>query len=265
MVIDKVALARTMKRLSAYVDKRCRPQGLIQHTFEAAPFGAACVSISPGEESPYASANRNRIYLCGTDGGLTAEGLARLFKLFDDAGVSRFFVWLSPGPDMNAVRDWLSGSGLSRVAHVAYPTLTRDTSQPAPVFTDLEVRQLAVEDATRAFEHIDGWAWPEFHRSVGAPGMTHFIAYDGNRPVGSAALCVFEGLGCLCMAFTAESDRRRGAQQALISKRIEKATALGCRTLVSETLSFLENSLGNLRKAGFEPVYDKEVYSSKPD
>ena len=47
------------------------------------------------------------------------------------------------------------------------------------------------------------------------------------------------------MAFTAEPDRRRGAQQALIARRIEQATALGCRILVSETLSFLKSSLGN--------------------
>jgi hypothetical protein len=265
MVIDKIALARTVMRLSAYVDKRCQLPALIQHTFEAAPLGAVCVSILPGEESPYASANYNRIYLCGADGGLTAEGLVRLFKLFDDAGVSRFFVWLSPGPDMDAVRVWLSSAGLWRAQHVAFPTLARDNSPAAPVFTDLEVRELDVEDATRVFEHADGWSWPQFQRSVGAPGMTHFIAYDGDRPVGSAALCVFEELGYLCMAFTAESDRRRGAQQLLISKRIEKATALGCQILVSETLSFLKSSLGNLRQAGFEPVYDKEVYRSKPD
>jgi hypothetical protein len=33
----------------------------------------------------------------------------------------------------------------------------------------------------------------------------------------------------------------------------------GCRTL-SETLSILEESLSNLRKAGFEKLYVKEVY-----
>ena len=71
-------------------------------------------------------------------------------------------------------------------------------------------------------------------------------------------------MGHLCMAFTAEPDRRNGAQQALIARRIETATALGCRILVSETLSFLKSSLGNLRRASFAPVYDKEVYNSRP-
>jgi len=79
------------------------------------------------------------------------------------------------------------------------------------------------------------------------------------------ALQVLDGVGHLCMAFTAEPDRRRGAQQALIARRIEQATALGCITLVSETLSFLKSSLGNLRRAGFAPACDKEVYNSRPE
>jgi hypothetical protein len=89
------------------------------------------------------------------------------------------------------------------------------------------------------------------------------MAFDGNRPVASAVLCTFEELGYLCMARTAEADRGRGAQRALIAKRIEKARALGCRTLVSETLSIVPISLGNLRKAGFKTVYEKEVYEAK--
>jgi hypothetical protein len=33
--------------------------------------------------------------------------IARLIDLFADEGVKRFFVWLSPGPDMDMVRGWL--------------------------------------------------------------------------------------------------------------------------------------------------------------
>jgi hypothetical protein len=112
---------------------------------------------------------------------------------------------------------------------------------------------------------LDGANWPDFRRCVGAPGFFHYVACDGGRPVASAALQVLDDVGHLCMAFTAEPDRRRGAQQALIARRIETATSLGCRMLVSETLSFLKSSLGNLRRAGFAPVYDKEVYNSRPE
>ena len=45
------------------------------------------------------------------------------------------------------------------------------------------------------------------------------MAFDGSRPVATAALAVFEDLGYLLSGATREADRKRGAQQALIAKR----------------------------------------------
>jgi hypothetical protein len=87
------------------------------------------------------------------------------------------------------------------------------------------------------------------------------MASDGDRPVATAALCVFEGLGYLFAAATAENDRRRGAQQALIAARVQRAEQIGCSALVSETLYMLEHSYRNLRRAGFQDAYEKEVYA----
>jgi GNAT superfamily N-acetyltransferase len=261
--MDDLALARTIKRLAAWMDDRSGRTGLIQHRFESAPFGNAYVCISPGDDSPFASANHNRVHLCGTDGGLTRDGVLRFASLFDEAGVGRFFVWLSPGPNIESVRAWVADAGLSRVPFVAYPTLARGAHEALPVETDLEVRELLVGEAAGLAGCQDEAAWPEYLQSAGAPGYHHFIALDRDRPVASAVLCVFENLGYLCMARTAEPARRRGAQRALIAKRIEKARALGCRTLASETLSIVPISLGNLQKAGFQTVYEKEVYERK--
>ena len=265
MAIDNFALARTMQRLAAAIDAQCRPAGAVRRMFDAPPFGNAYICISPGEESQFASANHNRIHLCGTDGGLTVEGLAQLRRMFDEAGVSRFFVWLTPGPDMDWVRGWLAAAGMARNPHVTYPTLARSAGAAASVSSELEIRELTAGDVADTLARIDGACWPDFRRSLGAPGFTHYVACERGRPIGSAALQVLDEAGHLCMAFTAEPDRRRGAQQALIARRIEQATALGCRVLVSETLSFLKSSLGNLRRAGFAPVYGKEVYNSRPE
>jgi hypothetical protein len=263
MAIDILALARTMQRLAAAIDAQCRPVAAVRRMFDAAPFGNAYVCISPSEESEFASPNRNRIHLCGTDGGLTADGLAQLCRMFADAGVGRFFVWLTPGPDMESVRGWLTAAGMARHPHVAHPTLARMAGAAEPVATELAVRELVAED-DRTLAGLERASWSDFRRCVGAPDFSHYIACDHDRPVGSAALQVLDGVGHLCMAFTAEPDRRRGAQQALIARRIEAATARGCRVLVSETLSFLKSSLGNLRRAGFAPIYEKEVYNSRP-
>jgi GNAT superfamily N-acetyltransferase len=61
-------------------------------------------------------------------------------------------------------------------------------------------------------------------------------------------------------AATAETHRKRGAQQALIAKRVERAEQIGCSIMVSETLYMLEHSYRNLQRAGFQEAYEKEVY-----
>src|SRR5690349_12263790 len=125
MAIDTRALARTMQWIAAAIDAHCRPAGAVRRMFDAAPFGNAYICISPGEESEFASPNRNRIHLCGADGGLSPEGLAQLCAMFTQAGIGRFFVWLTPGPDMEWVRGWLAAAGMARNPHVTYPTLAR--------------------------------------------------------------------------------------------------------------------------------------------
>jgi GNAT superfamily N-acetyltransferase len=256
-----LALARTMKALTSELDACLRPEGLIQRQFAQAPFGTAYVCMSSSEQGLHASANHNRVLLCGAEGGLTAEGIAGLIGMFDDAGISRFFIWLSPGPEMEAVRLWLAEAGLTPQPFVTYPTLVRDAREPTPIDTEFDIRELAASDVASLAGRLDGIAWPEYVRSAGRPGFHHFMAFANGEPVASAVAYKFKDLGYLSLGLTGEAFRRRGAQRALIAARIERAMALGCRTLVSETLSILEDSLGNLMKAGFAPVYEKEVYA----
>jgi len=183
-----------------------------------------------------------------------------LIDLFRVEGVRRFFVWLSPGPNMDVVRRWLQGSGLSRIRRTGYPTLCRSDRSPVQFRTDLDVCEVSVDDIEAARDQLGDTLWPEYAKSAGTKDFFHYMAFDGGRPVAIAALCVFEDIGYLMAAATAESHRKRGAQQALIAKRIERAEQLGCSIQVSETLYMLEHSYRNLRRAGFREVYEKEVY-----
>jgi GNAT superfamily N-acetyltransferase len=263
MLMDQFQLAGLMKRLNVHMDARCRADGLKQHRFDAAPFGSAYVTISLAEQGPYASSNFNRVHLCGAEEGLTADGMARIADLFSQAGVERYFVWLSPGPRMEVVRGWLIDAGMTRRLHVSYPTLVRGASILPGTTRALEAREMGAGEATLLAERHEGIAWPDYLRSAGALGFHHFVAFDGGRPIATAVLCVFDGLGYLGAALTAEAFRGRGAQRALIAKRIETAAALGCQILVCETLSMLEVSLGNLQKAGFRVMFEKDVYEAK--
>jgi GNAT superfamily N-acetyltransferase len=192
---------------------------------------------------------------------MDSNSVGRLIDLFTAAGVRRFFVWLSPGPDMDMARTWIEKSGLSRIRWIGYPTLCRERRSPVQFRTDLEIRQVGPDEIAAAGEQLGGeMLWPGYARSAGRQGFFHFMAFDGSRPVAFAALCLFEDISYLMAAGTAEGDRKRGAQQALIAKRIERAEQAGCSIQVSETLTMLEHSHRNLQRAGFEQAYEKEVY-----
>jgi GNAT superfamily N-acetyltransferase len=258
--MDTIGLSLKMKRFARWLDGHIRPDGFAQKQFRNSPCGDCYVTLDPDRQGPFASVNMNRVYLCGTEAAMEPGSVERLIALFAAEGVKRFFVWLSPGPDMDKVRGWLEAGGLSRIRRTGYPTLCRSIASPVQFRTDLEVREVGPGEIEQARDQLGETLWPEYASSAGKDGFFHYMAFDGTRPVAIAALCIFEDLGYLMAAATAESDRKRGAQQALIAKRIERAEQAGCSMLVSETLYMLEHSYRNLQRAGFVEAYEKEVY-----
>jgi GNAT superfamily N-acetyltransferase len=258
--MDEISLSLKMKRMHAWLDRRCQPAGLIQKTFDASPFGHCYVTIDPERQGPFASGNHNRVLVCGTEEGLQPDSLDRLIVLFVAKGVRRFFIWLSPGPDMETVRGWLEQRGFSRIRRTGYPTLWRRNRVAVAFATDLVVREVGPHEVAAARDQLGDAMWPEYAACAGIEGIFHYMAFDHDRPVAVAALCVFEDIGYLMMAATTESHRQRGAQQALIAARIERADLIGCPVLVSETLYMLQHSYRNLQRAGFQEAYEKEVF-----
>jgi GNAT superfamily N-acetyltransferase len=258
--MNTVDLSLKMKRLTQWLDSQRPPDRFIRKCFDSPPFGSCYVTIDPDRQARFASGNMNRAYLCGAEPGMDSESIRRIVDLFAEEGIGRFFVWLSPGPRMDVVRGWLEANGLKRVQWTGYPTLCRSVRSPVPFSTDLEVREVGADEIAAMHEPPDQTIWPDYLRTAGREGFFHYMAFDGKRPVAIAALCIFEDIGYLMAAATAESYRKRGAQQALIALRIERAEALGCAVEVSETLYMLEHSWRNLQRAGFQEVYEKEVY-----
>ena len=259
--MDAFGLALKMRRLEIWLGEGRQPQSFLRHQFDGPPFGHCYLTIDPERQGDTASGNYNRVYLCGREAGMDAVSVARWIELFMQHGVKQFFVWLSPGPDMETVRSWLEAAGLSRVRWVRYPTLLRDVAAPVSFSTDLDIREVTPQEIAAAQKPLGKALWPEYVRSAGREGFFHYMAFHGVRPVAIASLAVFEDMAYLLSASTREEDRRRGAQQALIAARLARAARLGCTIQVSETLNILEHSLRNLQRAGFREVYEKEVYA----
>ena len=259
--MDKIDFSLKMRRLAQWVDSQRQPPSLIRKEFRGTPFGHCYVTMDVGRQTPFASSNINRVYLCGAEAGMSSAGVGRLIDLFATEGVKRFFVWLSPGPDMDLARGWLEAARpVPHQAHRLSDAMPRPARPPLDFKTDLEVREVDADEIAQASDQLGETLWPEYARSAGRERFFHYMAFDGQRPVAIAALCIFEDIGYLMAAATAESDRKRGAQQALIAKRIERAEQMGCSILVSETLYMIEHSYRNLQRAGFEEAYEKEIY-----
>jgi hypothetical protein len=248
-----------MRELGVWLEAQ---EGLVpeHEVFSAPPFGHASVSLDPDSVSPAASRNHNRICLCATAGGLTREGFDELRGRFARRGVRRFFVWLSPGPGIELVREWLAMSGSRRVPWTRYPTMMLREPAAPQRRADFDVRTIGVAGFAAAKTALRDAVFEGYARTLGKPGFQHFIAYDGARPIAVAALVKFGDIGYLTYAGTIESERGRGAQSALIAHRVAAAREQGCTHIVSQTLTMLEHSFANLQRAGFREVYEQEVY-----
>ena len=231
-----------------------------RHEFDRPPRGRVLMTLDAGCSAPAASFNRNRIYLCGAEGGLTQDGLNDLVKMFGARGVPRVFAWLSPGPDIDLVREWLRSLSFSKVPWTRYPTMLL-AADPEPVPThSFEIRQVATADFTAARFALGDAVMDGYASTLGKPGFFHYMLFDDARPIAVAALVKFGEIGYLTCAGTVETDRKRGAQSALIAHRVAVARSLGCTHIASRTLTMLEDSFANLQRCGFREVFEQEVY-----
>ena len=99
---------------------------------------------------------------------------------------------------------------------------------------------------------------------VGREGWHTFAAYDGDEPVGVGALFVAGDTGWLGMGGTLPAARGRGAQNAILAARIDRARELGLERVVTETGMPRDGEPGpsyrNIVRAGFEPAYVRPNY-----
>jgi hypothetical protein len=105
---------------------------------------------------------------------------------------------------------------------------------------------------------------PMLAGTVGRPGWHQYIAFDDDLPAAVAALYVRNEVGWLGVAATLAEYRRRGAQGALMARRICDGGKLGCEWLITETGQERPDkpnpSFHNMLRTGFKVAYDRPNY-----
>jgi GNAT superfamily N-acetyltransferase len=206
--------------------------------------GAACGVV----RSQPALTLTNRVTGLGLDAPVTAGVLDEVGAFF---GAARYVV-SGNVPDLEA-------RGFARGTDSA--VFERGVAAYEHASNGLEVVEAGV-DAGGAFGELCGEAsgtppflseW--FGAIVGRDGWHCFFAVDAGTPVATAALYAAGDGGWLGFAATLPSHRQRGAQNALLAARIDRARELGLTMLVASTSAGGSgDSYRNIKRAGFHLV-----------
>ena len=223
--------------------------------FRTVPVGSGCAFVAPGMDV----LALNKVLGLGLEEALTADSLDEVLETYRAAGVPRAMVQLPPDV-ADAEHDLLATRGFRY--HNRWMKLYRRLDGPLPAAeTALTVEPLGVAHAGHFGRLVaPAFDWPRalepaLAATVGRRGWSHYLACDGPRAVASAALHVHEGVGYLGPAVTLPGWRGRGAQSALIARRLRDAASAGCRLAVVDTAEPTAErpsaSYRNLRRLGF--------------
>lgn len=210
----------------------------------------------------------NRIIGLGIGNQATEEQLDELIAPYRRQGVNRFFVQICPTAVPGSIPQWLKARGFRHYNN--WVKLYRDVKPCPPVETDLHIRLIGRDEAgdfARILASSFGWSAtlePWVAGSVGRPGWHHYMAYDGDTPVATAAIFIDGENGWIDFTSTLPEYRGRGAQGALVERRIADAAALGCKRLVVETAEETPErsapSYRNMKRFGFQTAYLRPNY-----
>ena len=213
----------------------------------------------------------NRVIGMGLREPATEAALDEILTRYRAAGSATFAVQLSPSAAPGDLPAWLHARGL--LLRDNWAKVYRAATPDVVIRTDLRIERIDRAHAA-AFAEISCTAFgmpavmqPWLAAGVGRPGWTHYLAFDGETPAAGGALFVKGDVGWLGIASTLPAYRRRGAQGALIARRIRDAAESGCRWVVTETGEDTPEhpnpSYHNMLRTGFLLAYQRPNYIAR--
>jgi GNAT superfamily N-acetyltransferase len=212
----------------------------------------------------------NRLVGLGLRSSPSNTMLDEAIVAIEQTGSPRFFVQVAPTSTSDDLGPTLERLGLRRYNN--WMRLSRNLSdlprQPDSPATSLDVKRIGAAHAD-VFGRLVATAFdyplaPITSQTIGRPHWHHYLAFDGDTPVASGAMYIAGDAAWFGFAATDAAHRKRGAQQALILRRMEDAKDAGCTWVSVETAEDTVTrdapSFRNLRRLGFEVAYARPNY-----
>lgn len=208
----------------------------------------------------------NRALGFGFERRFDLEQFAEIRTFFRENGKSRWFLECSPDAAIEtaalvAAGGVIGGSVVKLVAEV-------DTLPDTPELS-LEVREATESDAATFMELVGAQLGvpepvrPGIVAAIGHRGWRFYFALHEHRPIAGAAMFVDREGAWFGLGGTLPEYRKRGAQTALLSRRIQDARSLECRWISAETAPEERGpnpSLRNMKRIGMRQLYQRPWY-----
>lgn len=233
---------------------------------EVERYGRALSVRTAGADAP----SGNRTVGLGLESDLTEHELSGVVAWYAAGGITRWLLEWSPEARPRAAETWFA----RHAGRAMTPTLKlwRKVGQPAAAASQstFTIGEIGLPDAS-LFEEIVAKPLgvvpemaPVVRSTVGHEHWHFYLALDGARPIAGAAMFIHGKGAWLGLSATLPSDRNRGAQSALLTRRLRDAAALGCAWVSADTQPDTEArpnpSYRNMRRAGLEILYSRAKY-----
>lgn len=206
----------------------------------------------------------NRVFIGGEDVAPRAMDLALVLDRLRDLGVAQPMVHVHPAQLSDEIESVLAAQGFQPYRRHWVRLLAEPRDRVSWTPHDLRVRPVEPRDIPEVTElllscfglHLDARRLivPMLRR----PGWHGYVVCERDRVVAAGTLLVRGETGYLCFGATHPEHRGRGAQSALIDKRLRVGFALGCRRIYAETGEAIEGepnpSLNNMLRSGMRSI-----------
>jgi len=211
----------------------------------------------------------NRAVGVGLGGRPSDAALKQMVEAFESVGSPRFFVQVPPTAGTSDLGPRLEELGIRHFNN--WMRLRRDLEDlPEARPSSVVVRQIGPE-AADTFSGIVAAAFgypptiaPLTGCVIGRAGWRHYMAFEDEEPIGTAAMLIEGEAAWFGFAATAAEHRGRGAQTALVVRRLQDAAREGCKWVSVETAEQTPEreapSFRNLSRLGFSVAYTRPNY-----
>jgi hypothetical protein len=219
----------------------------------------AMLLLAPGLDAPLF----NRVIRLGVSGEPNISSLERMLARFHDAGVKNYRFQPCPWAETERFRAWTADHGL--IQRDRYAKVLRTKLDLPLARTSLRIEEVSRAASTDFAETAcAGFGLPELAAPwlaelVERTGWRCYVARDGAKAVAAAAFRKSGTSAWLGVAATLSTHRGRGAQSALLARRIADAIASDAPQVITETGDDTPErpnpSLRNILRSGFEIVH----------